>query len=158
MLGQVVQQLCLRIYVSLELLLLPALVKSKRVPRFCYLFSLTVRWSALWLQPRSFQRNLDDDKLQSAHVSIDDYSAHGNLQLTLFRGVYTTDQTKKGWLTSILELGAWFGTLMAGFLAESISRKYAILVNSGIFIIGVIIQCTGTQILASDYLKILIQF
>ncbi|MCJ1389728.1 hypothetical protein MMC18_002585 [Xylographa bjoerkii] len=59
-------------------------------------------------------------------------------------GEYTIDQTKKGWLTSILELGAWFGTLMAGFLAESISRKYAILVNSGIFIVGVIIQCTAT--------------
>lgn len=27
-------------------------------------------------------------------------------------GSYTTDQTKKGWLTSILELGAWTGTLV----------------------------------------------
>ena len=27
-------------------------------------------------------------------------------------GEYTTDQTKKGWLTSILELGAWVGTLV----------------------------------------------
>lgn len=27
-------------------------------------------------------------------------------------GDYTTDQTKKGWLTSILELGAWFGTMV----------------------------------------------
>jgi len=26
-------------------------------------------------------------------------------------GVYTSNQTKKGWLTSILELGAWFGTM-----------------------------------------------
>ena len=44
-------------------------------------------------------------------------------------GNYVVDQTKKGWLTSILELGAWFGTLYSGFLAEIISRKYAILVN-----------------------------
>lgn len=28
-------------------------------------------------------------------------------------GDYTTDQTKKGWLTSILELGAWTGTLVS---------------------------------------------
>jgi MFS family permease len=58
-------------------------------------------------------------------------------------GVYVTDQTKKGWLTSILELGAWFGTLYSGFLAEIISRKYAILVNTAIFILGVVIQCTA---------------
>ena len=58
-------------------------------------------------------------------------------------GTYTSDQTKKGWLTSILELGAWVGTLYSGFLAEIISRKYAILVNTAIFIIGVVIQTTG---------------
>lgn len=58
-------------------------------------------------------------------------------------GDYVTNQTKKGWLTSILELGAWFGTLYSGFLAEIISRKYAILVNTGIFILGVVIQATA---------------
>ena len=58
-------------------------------------------------------------------------------------GDYTANQTKKGWLTSILELGAWFGTMYSGFLAEIISRKYAIIVNTCIFIIGVILQCTA---------------
>lgn len=58
-------------------------------------------------------------------------------------GTYVSDPTKKGWLTSILELGAWLGTLYSGFLAEIISRKYAILVNVGIFIVGVVIQCTA---------------
>ncbi|KAK5110286.1 hypothetical protein LTR62_006139 [Meristemomyces frigidus] len=58
-------------------------------------------------------------------------------------GVYTKDQTKKGWLTSIFELGAWVGTLYSGFLAEILSRKYAILINTAIFIIGVVIQTTG---------------
>ena len=33
-------------------------------------------------------------------------------------GVWVTDQTKKGWLTSIFELGAWFGCLYSGFFAE----------------------------------------
>ena len=55
-------------------------------------------------------------------------------------GVWVTDQTKKGWLTSIFELGAWFGCLYSGFLAETLSRKYAILVNVGIFVVGVIVQ------------------
>jgi MFS family permease len=70
----------------------------------------------------------------------------GVLTMTSFKdhmGVYTSDQTKKGWLTSILELGAWTGTLYSGFLAELISRKYAIIVNTGIFILGVVIQCTA---------------
>lgn len=53
------------------------------------------------------------------------------------------DQSRKGWLTSILELGAWFGTLISGFLAESFSRKYTILIATTVFIIGVIVQTTA---------------
>jgi MFS family permease len=70
----------------------------------------------------------------------------GVLTMTAFNshmGDYTTNQTKKGWLTSILELGAWTGTLYSGFLAELISRKYAIIVNTAIFILGVVVQCTA---------------
>jgi MFS family permease len=50
------------------------------------------------------------------------------------------DQSKKGWLTSILELGAWLGTLLSGFMAEVFSRKRGILVATGVFILGVVIQ------------------
>lgn len=56
-------------------------------------------------------------------------------------GEDVTNPTKKGWLTAILELGAWSGTLYTPILAEKLSRKYTILVNVGIFIFGVIIQC-----------------
>ncbi|KEF56516.1 uncharacterized protein A1O9_06703 [Exophiala aquamarina CBS 119918] len=72
----------------------------------------------------------------------------GVLTMTSFNnhmGDYTTNSTKKGWLTSILELGAWTGTMYSGFLAELISRKYAIIVNTCIFILGVIVQCTATS-------------
>ncbi|KAL1963007.1 hypothetical protein VTN77DRAFT_8755 [Rasamsonia byssochlamydoides] len=72
----------------------------------------------------------------------------GILTMTAFgehMGDYITDSTKKGWLTSILELGAWVGTLYSGFLAEVLSRKYAILVNTAIFILGVVIQCTAVS-------------
>jgi len=41
-------------------------------------------------------------------------------------GPWVVDPTKKGWLTSIFELGAWFGCPYAGFLAEMLSRKRAI--------------------------------
>ncbi|KUL89354.1 hypothetical protein ZTR_03749 [Talaromyces verruculosus] len=72
----------------------------------------------------------------------------GVLTMTAFgnhMGEYTKNSTKKGWLTSILELGAWFGTLYSGFLAEVLSRKYAILINTAIFILGVVIQCTAVS-------------
>lgn len=55
----------------------------------------------------------------------------------------SADQTKKGWLTSILELGAWLGTLLSGFVAEAISRKYGILVAVTVFVVGVVIQITA---------------
>ncbi|KAK4154216.1 quinate permease [Chaetomidium leptoderma] len=58
-------------------------------------------------------------------------------------GEYTTDQTKKGWLTAILELGAWLGTLLSGFMAETLSRKYSVLVACAVFVIGVIVQATA---------------
>ncbi|EAU37518.1 conserved hypothetical protein [Aspergillus terreus NIH2624] len=44
---------------------------------------------------------------------------------------------------SILELGAWFGALYSGLLCERISRKYTILLNVGIFCLGVVVQCTA---------------
>ncbi|KAF3065803.1 Quinate permease [Daldinia childiae] len=55
----------------------------------------------------------------------------------------SADQTKKGWLTAILELGAWIGTLLSGFIAEAISRKYGVLVAVTVFVIGVVIQATA---------------
>lgn len=33
-------------------------------------------------------------------------------------GIWVKDPDKKGWLTAILELGAWVGCLYSGFLAE----------------------------------------
>ncbi|OTB02720.1 hypothetical protein M426DRAFT_61728 [Hypoxylon sp. CI-4A] len=55
----------------------------------------------------------------------------------------SADQTKKGWLTAILELGAWIGTLLSGFIAETISRKYGVLVAVTVFVVGVVIQATA---------------
>jgi len=58
-------------------------------------------------------------------------------------GEWVVNGTKQGWLVAILELGAWLGTLYIGFLAEILSRKFAIMINVVIFIIGVIIQATA---------------
>jgi sugar porter (SP) family MFS transporter len=61
-------------------------------------------------------------------------------------GDYTENDTKKGWLTAILELGAWLGTLLSGFLAEVLSRKYSVIVACTVFIIGVIVQATAVSV------------
>jgi len=55
--------------------------------------------------------------------------------------VVNTD--KKGWLVSILELGAWLGVLMTGYFADKISRKYTVILAVVIFCIGVIVQTTA---------------
>ncbi|CAI7636968.1 unnamed protein product [Penicillium viridicatum] len=50
---------------------------------------------------------------------------------------------KQGMLTSILELGAWVGTLANGYLADALGRRLTVLVAVVVFCIGVIVQaCT----------------
>jgi len=49
----------------------------------------------------------------------------------------------KGWLVSVLELGAWLGVLCTGYLADRLSRKYSIVFAVVIFCIGVIVQDTA---------------
>lgn len=55
-----------------------------------------------------------------------------------------TGSTIQGWLVSALELGAWFGALFCGWLADKISRKYSMLVAVVIFTLGTGLQ-TGAQ-------------
>ncbi|PFH53022.1 hypothetical protein AMATHDRAFT_79415 [Amanita thiersii Skay4041] len=50
------------------------------------------------------------------------------------------DPGTKGWLVSILELGAWFGVLVTGPLADRLSRKYTIVLAVVVFCVGVIVQ------------------
>ena len=46
-------------------------------------------------------------------------------------------------LTSILELGAWVGTLFNGYLADALGRRVTVLVAVVVFCVGVIVQaCT----------------
>lgn len=51
----------------------------------------------------------------------------------------------QGWLVSTLELGAWFGALFCGWLADKISRKYAMMVAVIWFTLG-----TGLQVGAQN--------
>ncbi|KAI0070423.1 sugar transporter [Panus rudis PR-1116 ss-1] len=55
-------------------------------------------------------------------------------------GDAATDPDTKGWLVAILELGAWFGVLCTGYLADKLSRKYTIVLAVIVFCIGVVVQ------------------
>ncbi|KFH44619.1 Quinate permease-like protein [Hapsidospora chrysogenum ATCC 11550] len=58
-------------------------------------------------------------------------------------GGYIDNPTQKGWLTAILELGAWLGAVLSGFVAEVFSRKYGVLIATAFFVLGVIVQVTS---------------
>ena len=44
-------------------------------------------------------------------------------------GSAVSDTGTKGWLVAILELGAWFGVLCTGYLADKLSRKRTIVLG-----------------------------
>ncbi|KAJ6187988.1 hypothetical protein N7519_002896 [Penicillium mononematosum] len=53
---------------------------------------------------------------------------------------------KQGMLTSILELGAWVGTLANGYLADALGRRLTVLVAVVVFCVGVVVQaCTESK-------------
>ncbi|SJL05401.1 probable MFS sugar transporter [Armillaria ostoyae] len=60
-------------------------------------------------------------------------------------GSAVSDSKKEGWLVAILELGAWAGVLMTGYLADKLSRKYTIFLAVVVFCIGVIVQTTAMK-------------
>lgn len=46
-------------------------------------------------------------------------------------------------LTAILELGAWLGALINGYLADAVGRRITVVIACVIFSVGVIVQaCT----------------
>ena len=45
-------------------------------------------------------------------------------------GNAATNSNTKGWLVAVLELGAWFGVLVSGYLADKLSRKYTIVLGT----------------------------
>lgn len=50
---------------------------------------------------------------------------------------------EQGLLTAILELGAWIGTLVNGWLADAVGRRQTVVIACVVFTVGVIVQaCT----------------
>ncbi|KAK5211553.1 Quinate permease [Exophiala xenobiotica] len=63
-----------------------------------------------------------------------------------FPNIYT-DPVLKGWVVSVLQLGAWLGALINGPLANKISRKYSMTVAAFLFALGSAL-CGGAQNIA----------
>ncbi|KAL4799974.1 general substrate transporter [Aspergillus venezuelensis] len=58
----------------------------------------------------------------------------------------SSDSTLQGWMVSVLTLGAMFGALINGPIADALSRRWSILLANGIFLIGSIIQAASVNI------------
>ncbi|KAF4613524.1 hypothetical protein D9613_007804 [Agrocybe pediades] len=81
--------------------------------------------------------------MKSSQLGYNQGVFSGVLPMTSFdnrMGSAVSDPGKKGWLVAILELGAWAGVLMTGYLADKLSRKYTIVLAVIVFCIGVIVQ------------------
>lgn len=53
-------------------------------------------------------------------------------------GYAATTGIGQGFLTSILELGAWVGTLINGYLADAVGRRFCAVIAVVVFCVGVI--------------------
>jgi MFS family permease len=60
------------------------------------------------------------------------------------------DGITRGLLTAVLELGAWLGTLINGYLADAAGRRWTVVIACVVFTVGVIVQA-----LLKDYAYIL---
>lgn len=71
----------------------------------------------------------------------------GFLSLTAQTQQYAAKEgIEQGMLTSILELGAWIGTLINGYMADALGRRLTVLVAVVVFCVGVIVQaCTQNK-------------
>ncbi|KAJ5999434.1 hypothetical protein N7451_007244 [Penicillium sp. IBT 35674x] len=62
------------------------------------------------------------------------------------QGYAAQTSIEQGMLTSVLELGAWVGTLANGYLADKLGRRLTVLVAVAVFCVGVIVQaCTQNK-------------
>ncbi|KAH8919329.1 general substrate transporter [Atractiella rhizophila] len=56
-----------------------------------------------------------------------------------------TDPDTKGWVVSILELGAWLGALLMGYISDRLGRRKSIIVAVFIFLLGSALQTAAPK-------------
>jgi hypothetical protein len=102
-------------------------------------------WLRIWLQPGHVRSGLDHEFLHqsSEFISLEHVVLVYLLRLSQTNGYAEGTGLAQGLLTSILELGAWVGTLINGYLADAVGRRYCALIACVVFTVGVIVQaCT----------------
>ncbi|KAL4900640.1 hypothetical protein BDW74DRAFT_188081 [Aspergillus multicolor] len=60
--------------------------------------------------------------------------------------VLADDATLQGWMVSVLTLGAMFGALANGPIADALSRRWSILLANIVFLVGSILQAASVNI------------
>jgi MFS family permease len=60
-----------------------------------------------------------------------------------FPRIYSNEDIK-GWIVSVLQLGAWFGALCNGPIAQKFSRRYSMMIAVVLFCLGSSLQA-GSQ-------------
>lgn len=94
-------------------------------------------------QPRHVQSSPDHAFIPGQGASKDPPWKRKSLLCSQTQGYAAQTGTAQGLLTSILELGAWIGTLANGYMADRLGRRLCAVVACFVFIIGVIVQaCT----------------
>ena len=63
-----------------------------------------------------------------------------NSQMEPWYSAGGSNGTTRGLLTAILELGAWVGTLINGYLADAVGRRVTVVIACVVFTVGVIVQ------------------
>lgn len=100
------------------------------------------RWEDLSMAVSKNMLPLNDPRLTRP---VDNQGMFGQiLSMTSFSNTVhpesITNPTIRGFLTAILELGAWFGVLANGIIADVFGRKKSTVGGVLIFLVGVIIQ------------------
>ncbi|CAO3586614.1 unnamed protein product [Absidia cylindrospora] len=64
----------------------------------------------------------------------------GIQEMDTFKARFPMNDTENGFVVSILTLGCWVGALIVGYFSDKIGRKYSIVLNGVIFILGSSLQ------------------
>ena len=72
---------------------------------------------------------------------LDDQGVISGVQeMADFQQRFPLNATQKGFMVSILELGAWLGSLVIGYCADRIGRKHSIILSTLVFLLGSSLQ------------------
>jgi len=74
-------------------------------------------------------------------IKIDDQGVISGVQeMADFQERFPMNSTQTGFMVSILLLGCWCGSIIIGYFADKIGRKYSIVLSTVVFLLGSALQ------------------